>query len=393
MSRSFPLNILTVASYFYPEGGGAENYVYNIAKGLVRKGHNITVLCSSRQREDTEELVDGIQVIRSSPDFIISTTPIKLNLFFRLLKLVKKGTFDLILINSGGLPYYPDIAAVVSRIYQIPMVLIYHNDMFNDSFPLNLAVGVYSHSINRLTLHLTNKIVVASPYCYNESKFLSRFKNKLTWVPPGADTQKYGVKNSFRIHDAYNLSPSSKIVLFVGQISKAHRHKGVNYLINSFTQVLQSVEEAYLVLVGRGDMIPEYKEKAKALSISDKVIFTGFLEENELIKYYQSSDVVVLPSTTIQEGFGMTLIEGSACGKPVVASAIGGMKYLVRDGIDGFTVPPKDEKALAKAITRILCNERMAKDMGVAGRQKAEQYDWKIITDRAEAVLKEVVGI
>jgi len=386
------LNILTVAWYFHPEGGGAENYIYNITKGLVKRGHKVTVLCSSRERRNTEELIDGIQVIRSRPELAISTTPIKFDLFFKLLKVVKEGTFDIMFVNSG-LPYYPDVATLASRTRKIPSILVYHNDIYRDSFPLNLVLGIYNHCINRLTLHLTNKIVVASPYCYNESRFLGGFKSKLTWIPPGVAIEKYESKNSFRIHDAYGLSHSATVVLFTGQISKAHKHKGITHLINSFPGVLQSVGEAYLVLVGKGDMIPGYKEMVRVLGISDRVIFPGFLDENELIEYYQSSNVVVLPSTTVQEGFGMTLLEGSACGKPVVASAVGGMKYLVEDGVDGLTVPPKDEKALANAIISILDNEKMANDMGAAGRKKAEQYDWEILTSKVEAVFKEVIDL
>ena len=381
-----------VSPYFPPRRGGVENYVYNISKGLVQRGHSITVLCGASGEEGKDEVIDGIRVVRGKPHFAVSNQAVKFDLAFAISKLIKNDHFDLI---NGHMPliYYADVAAIVSKIYKVPFILTYHNDSVKDSFPWNMVLSAYNHSLNRLTLNLSKFIITPSPYCYHESKFLRRFKGKVVWIPPGVDIKRYEPGKSFKPHDFYPFSPSSKIVLFVGRITKGDRHKGVDYLIKAFPQVLNKVKDAYLVVAGRGDLVPEYKGLCHSLGIVNNTIFTGFVDEDRLIELYQSSDVTVLPSITIAEGFGMSLIEGSACGKPVIASAIGGMKYLVQDGIDGLIVPPKDENALAKAIISILSNEKMAEDMGVAGRQKAEQYDWEIIVDKTEAVFKEVARL
>ena len=388
MSKKETLNILMISPYFIQQGAG-EKYAYEIAKRLVERGHNVTVLCSHRQKKDEEEIIDGIRVIRLKPDFILSSTPVRLDLFFKLLNLMKRDNFDLVSINFH-LPYYADLAAMASKICKLPSILTYHNDLGKREPLLHFIISVYNHSVNRLTLSLTDKIITPSPYCYRESKLLKRFKDKVVWIPPGVDTQKYNIGNSFRIHDTYNLPHSSKIVLFVGEMSKAHTHKGVDYLLKSFKTVVDNVADAFLVLVGRGDKIPEYKDLCQQYGISSSVIFTGFIDEEELIEYYQSCNLVVLPSVTTQEGFGRTLLEGNACGKPVIGTEIGGIKHVIKHGENGLLVPPRDSVALANAIIYLLQNEEVSNKICINARKWVEDYSWGKIVARIETTCEEV---
>ena len=386
------MNILVVSSYFYPDGGGAESYAYNIAKRLVEEGHSVTVLCSGQEKRKMEEVIDGIRIIRLKPDFMISTAPIKIGLLFDMINFVQEDNFDLININFH-LPYYPDIAALLSKIYKIPSILTYHNDIVKGGLLMNSVAQIYNYSVNHVALRSMDLIITPSPFCYNESKFLKPFTKKLAWIPPGVDIEKYSVGKSFKIHEAYNLHDSSKIVLFVGVMSKAHTHKGVDQLIKSFKIILKKVKDAYLVLVGRGDMMSEYKKMCDEFNISDNVLFTGFVDETELIEYYKSSDVVVLPSTTVQEGFGMVLIEGNACGKPVIGTRVGGIQYVIKDGETGLLVPPKNPEALAGAVIEILNNDDLAKKMGNNGRRLVEEkYTWERSAEMTEKVYKEIIA-
>ena len=386
------MNILIISPYFHPEKGGLEIYSYNIAKILVEKGHDITVLCGSHGQGNKEELIEGIRIIRQKPNFILSNTPVNLNLFFTLSKLVRDGNFDLVNAHTP-VPFYADMAAMVSRRYQIPFILTYHNDTIKNCFSMKVVAGIYNHSFNLLTLKLSQCIITPSPFCYNESNVLKKFKNKLKWIPPGVDIAEYGVGDSFEIHDNYNIPRSSKIILFVGQMSKAHAHKGVDDLIKSFKKVLDNMKGTYLVLVGKGDMISEYKKTCQSYGILDNVIFAGFVDDADLIEYYKSSDVVVLPSTTIQEGFGIVLIEGNACGKPVVGTKMGGIQYVIVDGETGLLVPPKDPNALADAIIKLLNNEDLAERMGENGRKLVEEkYTWKRVAEMTEEVYRGVIS-
>jgi len=375
------MKVLLVTPYFYPKTGGLENYAYNIAKRLVKRGFDITVLCSNHDRKKENiklELIDGLKIIRLKPSCIISNTPIRFSLFNTMSKIIKENKFELVNAHTP-VPFYADIGAMVCKIYKLPFVLTYHNDNIKNNFPMNVVAKTYNYSFNILTLKLSKYIITPSPYCYNESPFLKLFKNKVFWIPPGVEIEKYDTKKSFRLQNDFNISNDSKIVLFVGQMNKGHEHKGIYYLIKAFRKVKEEIKNAYLVLVGSGDLIPEYKRLCEIYNIDKNVIFTGFIDDYILIEYYRSSDVVVLPSTTAQEGFGMVLIEANACGKPVIGSKIGGIKYVIEDGKTGLLVPPKDKNALADAIIYMLENENLARRMGRNGRKIVEKkYTWNI---------------
>ncbi len=372
------MNILIVTPYFYPEGGGLEQYAYNISKRLIKKGFHVTVLCSTKKGKDITETIDGIHIMRQKPDFIISNTPVKFNLFFEMSKLARENDFDLINAHTP-VPYYADVAALVSRRYDIPFVLTYHNDLIKESNLSKFIVNVYNNSLNLLILRLSNLIITPSPYCYHDSKFLKKFKKKLVWIPPGVDIKRYSsIGSSPSIYKDYGLPKDSKIILFVGQMGKYHTHKGIDCLINSFGIVKGKINNPYLVLVGAGDAISEYKKLCKKQNITKNTIFTGFVNDETLIRYYKSSNVLVLPSTSISEGFGMTLIEANACGKPVIGTNIGGIPYVIKDGENGLVVPPKDPNALAEAIFRILSDRELAERLGKTGYKKViKNFTWE----------------
>jgi glycosyltransferase involved in cell wall biosynthesis len=380
------MKILIVTPYFCPEGGGLENYIYNVSKGLLKKGYKITILCSTKKGEDKEETIDGIRVIRQKPDFIFSNTPIKLSLLSDITKLIKENDFDLINAHMP-VPYYADVAAIASKLSRKPFIATTHADNVKGTFLMNAITNIYNYIFYLTTLSLSKEIITPSPYYYEHSKFLKYFKRKLELVPPGVDIKKYSPRKSSEIYEKYNIPKNAKVILFAGQMGKFHVHKGVDYLIKAFKLVLDKTP-AYLVLVGGGDMIGEYKQACKKLGIQDRVFFSGFISERELIEHYRFSSVVVLPST-IQEGFGMVLIEGNACGKPVVGTDVGGISYVVKDGQTGLLVPPKDHKALAHAMLRIITDKSLANRMGKNGQMMVkDNFTWDKAVDRTFMVYK-----
>lgn len=366
-----------VCPYFFPDPGGLQNYAYNISKKMVERGHKVTVLCSTKSKKNSIEYIDGIKVIRQKPDFILSNTPIRFDLFFKMSALIKRNKFDL--INAATpVPFYSDVASLASKIYKIPFILTYHNDVIKPTFPMNLFSNTYNHTFGAISLKLSFPIITSSPYCYNESQFLSPFKHKLVLIPPAVNLENYHVGKSFKPYETHKIPCSSNIILFVGQLSKTHTHKGVNYLIKAFDEVLKIKKDVYLMVVGKGDLIPEYQNLCEKLQISDKVIFSGFVEEKELIEYYKGADIIVLPSTRVAEGFGMVLIEGGACGKPVIGTKIGGIQYVIKHGETGLLVPPKDPKSLANSIIYLLNDENARTEMGSNGRKLVEtNFSWE----------------
>ncbi len=381
------MKILTVTPYFPPRAGGVEHYSYHISKNLLGRGHDVSVItCGDKY---IEEDLEGINVLRIRNRVSLSNTPLDPGLLSSISEILRRENFDLVNAHTP-VPFYADMAAIASRRMKIPFVLTYHNDVIKDSWPLRTLSSIYNRTLLQLTLRSSDRIITPSPYVYNESEMINEFIERTVWIPPGVDTEVYKPgKGDWK--SKHGLPENSKIILFVGAMNRGHTHKGVDVLLKAFSMIKD--EDTYLVLAGTGDMIPDYKRISESLGIINRTLFTGFMDEEALIDLYRASDMLVLPTLNIAEGFGMVLIEANACGKPVIGSRVGGIKYVVRDGETGLLVPPGDPEALADAIRRLIEDPEKAEVMGQNGRKMVEEnYTWKRSSRITEKIFQEVIS-
>ncbi len=165
-----------------------------------------------------------------------------------------------------------------------------------------------------------------------------------------------------------------------------------DYLIKAVKIVSDSIN-VKLIIVGTGNYIEYYKNMAESYGMTSRVIFAGYIDDSDLPKYYNESDVVVLPSYNRAEGFGMVLIEALACGTPVIGTTVGGIPYAIKNDEDGLLVPPKDSEALADAIKQILTDEKLAEGMGRRGYERVnKEFTWEKSTENFLEIVREVLG-
>ncbi len=145
-----------------------------------------------------------------------------------------------------------------------------------------------------------------------------------------------------------------------------------------------------LALVGSGPFEKKLRMRAAELGIRDKVFFFGHVPNNKLSAYYNACDVFVLPS--LYEPLGIVLLEAMACGKPVVASRVGGIPELVDEKV-GMLVEPKNPDALAKSILMLLSDADLAKKLGDAGRRRAEHFDWQHVLKKTLKVYEDALAM
>jgi len=122
------------------------------------------------------------------------------------------------------------------------------------------------------------------------------------------------------------------------------------------------------------------------------VTMLGTVRHRELPGYHAACDVLIAPSLG-GESFGYVLVEAMAAGLPVVASRIPGYDEVVRDGWEGFLVPPGDPRAVAEAAAKVLDDPSLARSMGAAGRTKAARYDWAVVAEEIEAAYREALAL
>lgn len=152
--------------------------------------------------------------------------------------------------------------------------------------------------------------------------------------------------------------------------SAATSHKGFEFLVRAMRGVR---DDAVLVLGGTGPLSGPLQELAATLGLGERVIFTGRIAEEALPAYYHAADIYCLPSVEPSEAFGLVQVEAMACRKPVISCELGnGVSYVNRDGVTGLVVPPRDPRALADALNRLLEDGALRKKMGDAGHARAK---------------------
>jgi len=179
-----------------------------------------------------------------------------------------------------------------------------------------------------------------------------------------------------------------KVLLFLGGLKP---RKNLPFLLEVFSNVAAKLgDEVRLIIAGSGSEEKGLRRKAKDLDIADKIIFTGYVPEADKAKLYNLADVYVHSSSL--EGFGMTAGEAMACGKPVVATAVGSLPEVIVDGETGFLVPLGDRRRFAERIMALLQNESMARQFGEASRRRVEaSFRWETVARRLVDLYQQVL--
>jgi len=194
-------------------------------------------------------------------------------------------------------------------------------------------------------------------------------KEKIAYVPPRVDvTQFNSSMDEKQAKHSIGLSDEDQVILFIGSLVPV---KGIPYLIQAFSLVVREVPYAKLYIIGDGPSKCELLRIVEKLGISKSVLFQGYVHHSKLPVFLSSSTMLVLPS--ISEGMARVILEAMACGKPVVASNVGGIRELVNHGENGLLVQPGDITQLAGSIVMLLKEHEFARNLGRAGRKLVEK--------------------
>jgi len=370
------LRIVQTPARFFPSIGGVDKYVLNLSQELVNKGHSVKVVCANEPKSNLTE-IDGINVQRLNYIGKIRNTNITLGLFFALLK----ENFDIIHTHFPT-PWSADISMIISFLKRKPLILTYHNDAVTAG-KLKVLVEIYNRVFLKLLLKGSTKILITQPEYINRSKYLYKYKNKIEIIPNGIDTKIYFQKN-------INKIPNQ--IFFLSILDRHHTYKGLDCLIKAIKIVRTKIPDIKLIVGGSGELVEEYKTLTKGLGLEKNVEFRGFIESNKLVDLYNQSELFVLPSTGIQEGFGIVLLEALACGTPVIATNIVGIAKEIKDNKCGIIIPCNDAKKLVQAIIRIIKNINLQKKMIIKGKLLIQdKYDWNKIVKMMENLYLDVI--
>src|SRR5438034_5588275 len=207
-------------------------------------------------------------------------------------------------------------------------------------------------------------------------------------VPCGVDIERFRPLDCSRVRRRLGIPPKERVVLFVGRIEPL---KGIDVLLRAVSHL--DGEFRVLVIGGDGKDVSRKSELsalAAELSIADKVTFLDAVPHRDLPLYYNAADVCVVPS--YYESFGLVAVEAMACGVPVIASRVGGLRETVQDGQTGYLVPWLCPEPFAERLALLLNNEPLRRNLGREARAAAERLRRSDVAARVEDVYHDLVS-
>ena len=258
--------------------------------------------------------------------------------------------------------------------------------------------GAYRIEGEKRVIQRATRLIVATEAEKAQLQWLYKADlHKMTIIPPGVDVSHFYPIPQDEARQFIGLSPDQRMVLFVGRIEPL---KGVDTLLRAMSCLkFQSVlHPVYLAIIGGepdadpDEMTAEMARLQKLcddLAMGQTVIFLGKRAQDTLPYYYSAAEVLVMPS--FYESFGMVALEAMACGTPVIASQVGGLAFLVRDGETGYHVPEGDPSALCDKLTLLLSDRGLRERMGKCAAEYAQGYRWEKIAVQIVSVYEDLV--
>lgn len=363
------MKVAHVVCVFPPYRGGIGNVALNYVRYLKKHNLDITVFTPKYNNEKNVKK-EAFQVEYIKPF-------LKYGKGAFLPQLTKKlCDFDVVHLHY---PFFgtSEIVWLAKIIFskKFKLVIHYHMDVVEPSFLIKI-LSIPSKLILNSLLKTSDAITCASiDYIKNSniSNFYFKNSDKFHEIPFGVDFDK------FKPLEKYKSEGEKLKLLFVGGLDKAHYFKGIDVLLKALSGVKDKYE---LNVVGNGDLIESYKETAEKLQITNSVNFLTDLDNDELVKYYQNTDLFILPSINKCEAFGLVLIEAMATGKPVVASNLPGVRSVFKEGEHGYLFETGQSDNLIEVLNKIYLNREKLKNMGEKARGYVlHKYNWNNIAN------------
>ncbi len=348
------MKILNVLTYYRPHTSGLTIYVERLARTLVKRGHQVTVLTSQYEPQlPRQEVKDGVHIVRAPVMFRVSKGVIMPTFGYLAWKLALKN--DVIHLH---LPQF-DAAGVAlrGRLLRKPTVISYHSDLL-------LPPGLFNRFVNQVVLEMNNlaaifahRIGAYTQDFADHSPYLRRFASKVQVIHPPVELPETTPEAVSAFKSRFNPGARGPVI---GMATRFAAEKGVEILLEALPAVLRRYPNAMVLYAGQYQGV--WKEEAYLQRLLPTIQenqgrgqwqFTGNLSPQDMAAFYANLDVLVVPSLNSTETFGLVQIEAMMNGVPTVASDLPGVRQPPRMTGMGEVVPIGDSSALAAAILNI----------------------------------------
>jgi glycosyltransferase involved in cell wall biosynthesis len=356
--------VLTLIDELDAEGGGAERLaVLNTA--LLDRERFVPSMCATRATSLSDPLLEesGVPLLvldRRSPFSVRSWRP--------LVELLRSERVDVVHAHKFGSNLW---ASLIGRLTRVPVVVAHEHTWSFEGNPKRMLLDRYV--IGRLA----TVVLAVSEQDRRRMISIERLRpEKVVHVPNGVLGLPTSAEN--RVREELGIPSSAPVVV---SVSVLRRQKSLDVLINAAARVHGAFPEARFLILGDGPERESLLRLVRELRLEEVVILTG--HRSDVGDVLAASDVVA--SSSAYEGSPLALMESLGAGKPVVATRVGGVPEIVRDGVEGFLVPPGEPAALAEKLVALLRDPELRARMGAAGRDRQRtEFDVQVMVRRLE---------
>jgi glycosyltransferase involved in cell wall biosynthesis len=375
--------------------GGISPHVYYLSKSLARNGVKVIVVTCDFPGAPEHEVLDGVEVYRvdsyknPSPDFATWVYLMNVNMQKEAARIIRSLDCNVDVIHAHD--WLVATAGIgLKHVFRKPLFATIHSTEIGRRNGIHLDHERMIHETEAWLTYEAWKVICCSDYMVSHVRWAFGLPpDKQVMIPNGVDADVYVKVQSedltqFRRRFAL---PGERILLFVGRLVY---EKGVHVLVNAIPKVSEKVNTK-TVIVGNGYMKEQISGIVKGLGIDQKVMFTGFVDDDTLRRLQTCADVSVVPS--LFEPFGIVVLEAMAAKSPVVVSDTGGLAEIVDHDVDGIKVYTNNPDSLAWGITRVLADDKNADRLRNNAYKKIQgKYNWDRIARQTTDVYRTVLN-
>ena len=353
-----------------PLAGGAEVHLHEILKYIAKQGHFVTQISTMFPGGASEDFIDGIRVIRGGGELYFNYA-----LYFLVKKELAKNRYDIVIDDINKIPFFSPLYVKTPVLAVIPH--IFGKTIYNEADPIS-ATYVYFSELPIKRVYKNSFFEVISDSTRDDVIRRGIPGNKVKTIVCGIDHDTYNITS-------YYKKPDKKTIVYVGRIKK---YKSIQHIILSLPKVLEKVN-ANLIIVGEGDYKNALKKLTTKLHLEKHVKFTGYVSQKEKVKILREAYISVYPS--LIEGWGLVNIEANACGTPVVASNVPGLRDSVNNGESGLLYEYGNINELTSKIVYMLEDDKRYKNFRRGALKWAKQFKWENTGKETLAYIEQIL--
>ncbi len=382
---------LLVLSWEFPPVtvGGLSRHVFDLSRFTAKKECEIHVVTTGFSNSPEYEVIEGVHIHRVKvlkPDgeqFLDWVLQLNLAMIDKCQTLASQARFDLMHVHDWLVCY---AAKTLKRELDTPLIATIHATEHGRNNGLFSELQRFIHKLERDLSCEASKVIVCSRNMQDEVKTLFELSpDKVFVIPNGIDPKLFRINN---VQIAKHLYPmrNEQIILFLGRLV---REKGAHLLLEAAPLILNSYPEAKFVFAGTGPALEDLQVLADRLQIKEKVVFLGYITDEERNMFLGKAKIAVFPS--LYEPFGIAALEAMASGTPVVVSDVGGLSDTVDHARNGLKFYAGNPHSLADQVLELLANPVLATSLAQVALAEISRFNWEEIAETTFTLYQQVV--